>query len=106
MSIKSLGVSLILSVFVASAFASPKVIKKIPPEYPSAATKKGINSGTVKMSLTIDAQGNVTDVKLLEASPENAKIFNNAAVEALKQWKFEAGNASTLDVQLVFKQED
>ncbi|MCZ8073159.1 MAG: hypothetical protein O9341_03415, partial [Paucibacter sp.] len=36
-----------------SATASPKVLKKVPPEFPAAATKKNIKTGSVKAKMNI-----------------------------------------------------
>lgn len=106
-SIKLAVLGLAVALSAGLAHADTRVLKKVPPEFPAAATKKGINEGKVRMGLTIDANGNVVDAKLLEAAPSNAKIFNEAATEALKKWKFEStGTNQTYEVQLVFKTED
>lgn len=100
-----LGLTVALSAGLAQA--DTRVLKKVPPEFPQSAMKRGINEGKVRMGLTIDAQGNVIDAKLVEAAPSHAKIFNEAAVEALKKWKFEGtGTNQSYEVQLVFKTED
>lgn len=90
-----------------SASADPlKVVKKVPPEFPPEAARKGITDGVLKANLSIDAGGAVTDVQIVEATPSKAKIFNDAAVEALKKWKFEApGKATNYELKLVFQQD-
>ncbi len=88
-----------------AAHASPKVIKKVPPEFPREATQKGVNSGTVKAKLLIDADGKVTGVEILEAEPK--RIFDRAVTSALMEWRFEGtGEKQTHEVKLVFKNED
>ena len=62
-------VSRFLSVWLAhpwwvrlSAAASvPKVIKKVPPEFPREAAQQSISAGSVKAKMNIDAEGKVTN---------------------------------------------
>jgi len=84
----------------------PKVLKKVPPEFPGEAARKGITEGVLKVTVKIDDKGSVSDVQVTEASPPKAKIFTSAAIDALKQWKFEASGApQTMDLKLVFQQD-
>jgi protein TonB len=88
-----------------SALASPKVMKKVPPEFPAAATKKNIKSGSVKARMNIGPDGKVIDVQILEAEPP--KVFDRAVTEALMEWRFEGnGEKQTHEVKLVFSSED
>ena len=88
-----------------AAQATPKVVKKVPPEFPNEAAKKGISAGSVKAKLNIEADGKVSSVEILEAEPK--RVFDRAATEALSQWKFEGtGAPQTHEVKLVFKSED
>ena len=87
-----------------AAVASPKVVKKVPPEFPREAAQKGISTGSVKAKLTIEADGHVSDVEILEAEPK--RVFDRAVKTALMEWKFEAGEKGTHEVKLVFKNED
>ena len=90
----------------ARADGAPKVVKKVPPEFPSEATRKGITDGVLKAKLSIDGSGAVTEVAIVEATPAKAKIFNDAATSALNQWKFEAtGKPQSFELKLVFSQE-
>jgi TonB family protein len=63
----------------------PKPVKKVSPTYPEEARKEGIE-GTVILEATIDAEGNVAKVKVLKGEIDS---LNKAAVEAIKQWKYE-----------------
>lgn len=84
----------------------PKVIKKVPPEFPGEAQRKGIFEGVLKAKVSVDANGAVTEVAILEATPPKAKIFNEAATTALTQWKFEAsGKPASVELKLVFSLE-
>ena len=97
-----LAASLMLAL---AAQATPKIVKKVPPEFPAEASKKGISTGVVKAKLVIEADGKVSDVEILEAEPK--RVFDRAAVDALSQWKFEGtGAPQTHEVKLVFKSED
>lgn len=62
----------------------PKLIKKIDPVYPEAARKAGVQ-GVVLLEATTDEKGNVTAIKVLQSIPE----LDQAAIDALKQWKYE-----------------
>ena len=88
-----------------SAVAAPKVLKKVPPEFPAAATKKGVSAGSVKAQLQIGPDGKVTAVIILEAAPP--KLFDRAVIEALMEWRFEGnGEKQTHELRLVFNSED
>jgi periplasmic protein TonB len=87
-----------------AAQAAPKVVKKVPPEFPAEASKKGISTGSVKAKMTIEADGKVSDVEIVEAEPK--RVFDRAVKAALMEWKFEPGEKATHEVKLVFKNED
>ena len=61
-----------------------KVIHRVPPIYPPEAKAKGIN-GIVVVEAVIGKQGDVVTARVVEGD----KIFWNAAVTAVKAWKFE-----------------
>jgi protein TonB len=65
----------------------PRPVRRVGPEYPRDLGRKKIE-GTVKLLFIIDQDGNVTDVTVVEASHDD---FAEAAVKAIKQWKFEPG---------------
>jgi TonB family protein len=70
-------------------------------EFPVAAYAKNIESGTVKARLTIDAEGRVTAVQVLEARPR--RYFDEEAARSLKLWRFNAGaDNRTYDVEIAF----
>jgi protein TonB len=87
------------------AHASPKLIKKVAPEFPREAAQKGISAGTVKAKLNIEADGKVSGVDIVEAEPR--RVFDRAVTTALMDWRFEAGGEKqTHEVKLVFKNDD
>lgn len=85
----------------ASAESTRRVVSKEAPAFPSEAMDEGIDSGTVKSRLAVDARGSVTNVEIVDAQPK--KIFDKAATRALSRWKYEAGAPENVDVQLSFK---
>ena len=85
--------------------ATPKVIKKVPPEFPREAAQQQITNGVVKAKMSIDAEGKVTEVAIVEAEPR--RIFDKAVTRALMDWRFEAsGEKQSHEVRLVFRNED
>jgi TonB family protein len=63
----------------------PRLIKSVDPIYPEEARKGGI-SGVVVLNARIDTQGNVSRVMVLKSGNEK---LNEAAIAAVKQWKYE-----------------
>jgi protein TonB len=102
---KSLSLALILSLALGTAFAAPKVVKKVPPEFPAEAVRKNITAGTVRAKLTIAADGKVLDVEIVEAEPK--RIFDRVSIDALKEWRFEPGpDKQTHEVKLVYRNDE
>lgn len=72
------------------------------PEFPREALREGISEGRVVANLAIAADGRVTDVAVLSATPSRA--FGRAAQQALRDWRYEAATApSSVQVELVFR---
>jgi protein TonB len=63
----------------------PKLIKKVNPVYPDEARKEGIE-GAVILKVRTDEQGSIEKIKVLD-SPHD--LLSKAAIEAVKQWKYE-----------------
>jgi len=94
-----------LLVVLSAAANAPKVIKKVPPDFPREAAQQSISTGVVKAKMNIDAEGKVTSVEILEAEPR--RMFDKAVNRALMDWRFEAsGEKQTHEVKLVFKNEE
>ena len=67
-----------------------KSVKTVPPVYPAIAAKMKIE-GTVKLDATIDPDGSVSDIKIVSGH----QLLVQAAVEAVKKWKYESGDGKT-----------
>lgn len=66
--------------------ASLKRVRMVSPAYPDAARKRGIE-GWVELAFTVQTNGTVDQVEVRNASP--ADVFDDAAVRAVRQWRFE-----------------
>jgi TonB family protein len=65
---------------------SRKVKTRVTPVYPELARRMNLR-GTVKFMVVVLPNGNVKDTKVMGGNP----ILVNAAMDALKKWRFEAG---------------
>jgi protein TonB len=79
----------------------PRPLARTTPPFPPRARQKGI-SGKVTLSLLVDTEGAVEKVKLLEASPEG--VFEQAAMEAVRQWRFEPATYKGQQVKVWVRQ--
>lgn len=71
---------------------------KVAPVYPDLARRMNI-AGVVKVQITVAANGSVKNAKLVGGHP----VLANAALDAVKRWRFEAGpQESTGVVQFRF----
>ena len=61
----------------------PKLEAKVLPPYPSEAASQHVH-GEVAMDVTLNEDGTVQAVKVIEGIP----LLNSAATEAVKQWKY------------------
>ena len=89
-------------IFLLSALGSwgqetRKLIKKVDPIYPELARKMSM-TGTVKVEITIKADGSVGDVRALGGNP----VLVAAVEEAVKQWKYASAPAEAKKI-LEFK---
>jgi len=78
----------------ASSEASKRKVRtKVVPDYPSLAKQMNV-TGKVKIEATIAADGHVLDTKIVGGSP----LLVNAALDALKKWRFEPAPKDTTEV--------
>jgi protein TonB len=65
--------------------ANPKPIVRVEPIYPRMAKAQGI-TGSVVVEFTITATGEVENIQIIKADPED--VFEEAVEQALAQWQF------------------
>jgi TonB family protein len=75
---------------VAQEEISRKVKSKVKPSYPEIAKRMSI-SGTVKLQVVVAPNGAVKSAKIVGGHP----LLANAASDAVKKWRFEAGPEET-----------
>jgi TonB family protein len=66
---------------------------KVQPAYPELARKMSI-AGTVKIQVTVAANGTVKDAHIVGGHP----VLANAALDAAKKWRFEPASAESSGV--------
>jgi len=94
-----IGLTLLLALILLSSmirvFAQDarKVKSSIQPTYPELAKKNNIQ-GAARLQVLIAPDGSVKDVKVLGGSP----VLVQAAVDAVKKWKYEPAPAETSTV--------
>ena len=72
---------------------SRKVKSKVSPTYPELARRMSI-SGVVKVQVTVAPNGSVKSTKVVGGHP----LLVNAAVDAVKKWRFDAASEETTGV--------
>lgn len=81
-----------------AADSARKVKEQVAPVYPEMAKTMNI-SGSVRLLVTVTAQGTVKSTKVLGGHP----MLADAAVRAVKNWKYEPGPEETVNLTLNFK---
>jgi TonB family protein len=76
---------------------SRRAMVKIKPAYPELAKRMNV-SGIVKMEVSVAADGEVRDSKVIGGNP----VLIKAAESAVKQWKFEPASKGSTEV-IVFR---
>jgi TonB family protein len=74
----------------------PNLIYQVEPDFPEKARKKKIN-GNCKVSIVVDIDGQVKDVRVIHSVAEDqpsklkavALAFDEKAIEAVRQYRFE-----------------
>jgi len=65
---------------------APKIIEAPAPAYPDSARKAGLE-GKVVLVIVVDEQGRVIEARVFRAEPPG--VFEQAALEAVREWRFE-----------------
>ncbi len=87
-----------------SVFRDVKPVKKVKPVYPREAEDQHIQ-GRVKVRLSVNREGDVTDVEVLLAEPPG--VFDEAVLTAVRQYKFKRdGTRYQADQEIVFRIDD
>jgi TonB family protein len=87
-----------------SVFRDVKPVKKVKPIYPREAEDAHIQ-GRVRVRLSVDLEGNVTEVQMLLSEPPG--VFDEAVLTAVKQYRFKKdGTTYQADQEIVFKLDD
>lgn len=82
-----------------SAFAEDRKVKdQVQPVYPELAKSMRI-TGAVKLEVSIGASGAVKNAKVIGGHP----VLADAALRAVKNWKYEPGPEETRTVTIEFK---
>ncbi len=76
----------------------PRLLKSVEPVYPPEGRQR-VERGFVMLNVRTDVQGNVKNVMVIRSSNE---IFNEAAISAVKQWKYEPYLEDGQPKELVF----
>jgi len=69
-----------------------KIRSRVEPTYPDIARKMSI-SGVVRMQVVIEPNGTLKEAKVVGGHP----LLVNAAMDAVKKWKFEPGPSETTE---------
>ena len=92
------ALALLLAMALPAGAEARAVKSKVPPVYPEIAKRMKIE-GEVTVAASVDAKGNVTDVKPVSGN----HILSLAAEDAVRKWKFEPGpSATTVEVGVNF----
>lgn len=79
----------------------PKANYRPPLQYPDFARKRGIN-GHVILNLLVDKTGSVSDVQLISSEPTG--VFDQIAMENVRDWSFEPATYKGSSVKIWVKQ--
>lgn len=71
--------------------AERKLISRVEPDYPETLKRLNIG-GTVRLQVTIGANGKVEKIELLGGNP----ILGACAIDAVKQWVYASGHSRTV----------
>ena len=90
----------------AGAISRPEPLERTPPEYPSAALRRG-ESGTVLVRAEVDASGRPSEVSVARSS--RSRTLDRAAVQAVRRWRFRPAQqdgravAGAVEIPIEFK---
>jgi protein TonB len=78
-------------------------LQRIDPEFPRTALRAGAERGMVTARMTLDSDGKVTRVDIVQSEPR--RVFDDAVTQALSQWRYPEGRSGrVVEVEVAFKQ--
>lgn len=80
---------------------APELVYAVEPEYPRAALEDSIE-GSVILIVVIDETGNVLQVLVKRSIPPG--LFDDAAINAVKQWKYKPAMSRNVPVKVQIEQ--
>lgn len=80
---------------------APQPAQRAPLEYPKNARKMGV-TGYVLMNILVNKNGDVEEVKVLEAQPDG--VFEDVAIQSVRQWSFKPAQYKGQNVKVWAKQ--
>jgi protein TonB len=78
----------------------PVPMSRVQPDYPSEAMRRN-EAGTVVVRITVGSDGKPDDVDVLRSS--RSRSLDRAATQAARRWRFQPGQAGTVEVPFEFK---
>ena len=79
-----------------------RAIARPQPQFPASAVKEGVRDGRVLAQMTVNGDGSIGRVDIVEAQPRN--VFDKEVRRALSGWRYEApGQPRHTTVEFVFK---
>jgi TonB family protein len=78
----------------------PRLVYAPAPAFPPRASLPGASS-TGRFRLSFDAQGNVTNIQLIQSTGN--RLFDEAAINTLRQWKSSPGQGWAVTVPVTFR---
>lgn len=78
----------------------PVPMSRVQPDYPPEAARRN-ESGTVLVRITVGSDGKPDDVDVLRSS--RSRSLDRAATQAARRWRFQPGQAGTVEVPFEFK---
>lgn len=80
----------------APVLTEPVLIRAVQPRYPTVARRSN-QEGWVIVSYNIDVEGNVGNVKVVDAQPRH--LFDREATDAVERWKFKPATRNGVPVE-------
>jgi TonB family protein len=96
---QAIVLALMVALTIPAMAAEARAVRsRVAPIYPEVAKRMRIG-GVVKLEATVDAEGNVTSVKMISGN----SLLAFAAEDAVRKWKFESGpGTAKVEVSLTF----